>query len=231
MKGPAVLQHATRDRIYAHIRENPGVHYRGLLKQLDLPNGTLVHHLHTLERERLVRRARHGLHLRFFPSGMPPPPAPAPTPWAVPAGAMPPAGGQVSVAGFAPSEKQVAVLEHVRAHPGCSQVEVAEALGMSRQALHYHVRALVSHGLLDVSTQGRLSRLQIAAGTGPMPTPAPGSMPPAGQSPVRDVAAAASAARVPAPTCGSCGALRPAASGVDGPALACPRCGAMAGAA
>jgi predicted transcriptional regulator len=148
MSGPAVLEQATRERIYGHIQAKPGVHYRSLLRDLAMANGTLAHHLRALERERLIRLERRGLKLRFYPAGLPPAEA-APDPEAEPL--LP---------------KQAALLEFVRANPGTSQARVATALGVSRQALHYHVHGLAERGLLAIEHHGRSTRLSLAQGTG-----------------------------------------------------------------
>ncbi|MGQ0536657.1 MAG: MarR family transcriptional regulator [Methanobacteriota archaeon] len=137
MSGPQVLEHATRDRIYTTIKTRPGIHYRALMSDLAIANGTLVHHLHTLEREHFIRRSRHGLHLRFYPVG------------------------PVVVEAEALSPKHLALLEFVRSRPGTTQVDVATALGTSRQALHYHVHGLAGRGLLSVTTMGRITRLMV----------------------------------------------------------------------
>ena len=47
------------------------------------------------------------------------------------------------------------VLDEIRAHPGRAQAEVAQALGLSRQALHYHVKKLEQSGLVVKVTRGR----------------------------------------------------------------------------
>ncbi|MBW3582597.1 MAG: MarR family transcriptional regulator [Euryarchaeota archaeon] len=47
------------------------------------------------------------------------------------------------------SDKQRQVLEHVAAHPGCTQAELREALGVTKPTISHHVQGLVDHRLLD----------------------------------------------------------------------------------
>lgn len=57
------------------------------------------------------------------------------------------------VPGLRPMER--AVLDAVVARPGRAQAELAAALGMSRQAVHYHVKKLVEAGLVVKVMRGR----------------------------------------------------------------------------
>lgn len=143
MAGPAVLEHETRERIYGHIRGKPGVHYRSLLRDLDLSNGTLVHHLRTLEREKLIRRQRQRLRVQFYAAGAEP--RPQGLPLAEPL-----------------TQSQATVLTHILANPGCTQSEAARALGISRQAVHQHVQDFRERGWIAATEHGRTTRLRAA---------------------------------------------------------------------
>jgi len=63
------LDHFTRGRIYQFIKDNPGVHYSRLRKELDLNNGVLSYHLHTLQRVELIKSSRSGIRKLFFITG------------------------------------------------------------------------------------------------------------------------------------------------------------------
>jgi predicted transcriptional regulator len=135
--GPAVLSNKTREQIYLHIQEKPGSYYRAILRDLDLAHGTLSHHLYRLERERLIRRQRHGLRLRFFPTSTGVPKSRPVSPW------------------------QMRVLETVRGQPQISQSELARILGLTRQALHYHIDQLRRSSLIGVTAMGRETHLAV----------------------------------------------------------------------
>lgn len=138
INGPAVLNNKTREQIYLHIQARPGAYFRSIKRELSLNDGTLTHHLYTLERENLIRRHREGLRLRFFPSTMGAIRTRALNPW------------------------QLRVLEAVRAKPGITQTELATQLGISRQAAHYHVDNLRRGSLLGVALVGRETRLAVS---------------------------------------------------------------------
>jgi predicted transcriptional regulator len=141
MAGPRVLEHATREKIFGHIRSKPGVHYRSLLREMDVSNGTLVHHLRTLEREKLIRRQRQRLRVQFYAAGA------EPRPPALPLAEL-----------LTPS--QATLLEYVLAHPGCTQSDVARALEVSRQAVHQQVKDLRQRGWILATEHGRATRLR-----------------------------------------------------------------------
>lgn len=44
----------TRRRIYQHIQDAPGLHFRALQRELDMPLGTLEYNLYQMEKEGLV---------------------------------------------------------------------------------------------------------------------------------------------------------------------------------
>lgn len=136
--GPAVLNNKTREQIYLHIQNRPGAYFRSMKRELQLNDGTLTHHLHKLERENLIRRQREGLRLRFFATSI------------------------GSLGTRALNTWQSRLLDLVHAKPGISQTEVAQHLGMSRQALHYHVDLLRQAALIGVALVGRETRLAIS---------------------------------------------------------------------
>lgn len=54
-----------------------------------------------------------------------------------------------------PSATERRILEEIRARPGRAQSDIAESLGLSRQALHYHVKKLEKEGLVAKVVRGR----------------------------------------------------------------------------
>lgn len=55
------------------------------------------------------------------------------------------------------------ILEDIRSHVGTPQRAVAERLGMTRQALHYHVKKLEARGLVHKVVEGRETRCSVPA--------------------------------------------------------------------
>lgn len=85
-------------------------------------------------------------------------------PHAPAAGSTPAPEPPRQVGPLTPVERRV--LEDVDAHPGTAQAAIAERLGMTRQALHYHVKKLEARGLLRKDAHGRETRCTLAPGVG-----------------------------------------------------------------
>lgn len=139
IRGNAALDNRRREQLFLLVEGRPGILFRDLGELAGVHGGVLVHHLSTLEREGLVLRQRVGTRLHFYPAGT----APAPV--------------------LQLPQIQGRLLSLVRKGP-VSQAEAARQLGVSRQALHYHVNALHDLGLLTWKRQGREAPLSLAEG-------------------------------------------------------------------
>ncbi len=126
-----VLDHSTREAIFNYISANPGEHLRQLAASTSLPTGTLIHHLTTLEREEYVKSIRDGVFKRFYPYG-----------------------SHLDATANKLGQPQRDVLAHLKQEPGASPAQLAKALDMSRQRIHYHLRNLVAEGLIKLERDG-----------------------------------------------------------------------------
>lgn len=147
LRGNQVLEHRRRERLYLLVEGRPGMSFGDLGEAAGMREGVLAHHLATLEREGLVRRQRLGTRLAFY------------------AAQSPTAARQVPAL-------QARLLALVRRGP-VSQAEAARQLGVTRQALHYHVKALHALGLLEVAREGRETPLALARGAASRLWPCP----------------------------------------------------------
>ncbi len=118
LKRKEILNHEARDVIIGYIKENPGEHFNSLKSKLDFRNGTLAHHLHILERERVIKSVRYGKYRRFFPMGM-----------------------MVSRKAY-PTELEQEILEVVRERPGINQKTIAKKVRKSKSTVNYHIDKL-----------------------------------------------------------------------------------------
>ena len=123
-----VLENETRGDIYRLIAHSPGMDLLSIKNALGLSNGVLAHHIHTLERERYLRSVRDGRYRRFFVSGT-----------------------KVELANSMEQE----ILKEVEACPSINQCQIAKNLGISRQALNYHIRKLIRNGSIVTERVGR----------------------------------------------------------------------------
>jgi uncharacterized repeat protein (TIGR01451 family) len=113
-----VMDHEARGMIIGYIKENPGEHFNSLKSKLDFRNGTLAHHLHILERERVIKSVRYGKYRRFFPIGM-----------------------MVSRKAY-PTELEQEILDVVKNRPGINQKTIAKKVGRSKSTVNYHIDIL-----------------------------------------------------------------------------------------
>lgn len=131
IKRENMLKNAVRKRIFDYIIENPGMHYRGILKELDLPMGVLTYHLNRLEKAQYIRSRQDGMYRRFYTKG--------------PRTEM----------RFFLSDIQESILSVIKENQGISQSKIAEKIQVSRKVVNYHVNILDQAGLIFVESHGR----------------------------------------------------------------------------
>jgi len=132
-----VLDHFVRGQIFGYIRANPGEHYNAIKAALHLTNGSLAHHLKTLEREDFVKSRRFGLYRRFYPRDFRIPESDA----------------------FVLNDIQRTVLRIVHGQPGLSQKELSMLLGLTPPTVNYHINLLAANGYVRVLHAGRKTQL------------------------------------------------------------------------
>ncbi len=123
-----VLENETRGNIYHLIARQPGMDLLSIKNALGLTNGVLAHHIHTLEREKYLRSIRDGRYRRFFI-----------------------AGTKVELV----NSVEKLILWEIQSHSSINQSQIAKNIGLSRQALNYHIKKLVTHGSIITEKMGR----------------------------------------------------------------------------
>ena len=139
LKKEDTLRHEVRSRVYKHITQHPGDSYASILHALDLKNGTLVHHLRTLERERYVKSKKDGKFKRFYP-------------WGTKVGERDP---------NYLTDIQMKIIEIIKGSPGVSQANIANSLHKSRQSINYQIKVLTEAGLINVIKHGITTRCHM----------------------------------------------------------------------
>src|SRR5581483_4006073 len=134
-----VFQNEVRERIFQAIRANPGASASDLAHAAGVAWGTTIYHLDVLEQTRMVTSLREGRHRRYFENG----------------------------AQLAATKETVAILcnpvtaqvaQRVKATPGLTQKDLAQATGLTPQALHWHLVRLVRSGVVRKQREGRVVR-------------------------------------------------------------------------
>ncbi len=126
-----LLKHAVRKRIHEYVKENPGAHYRAILDDLELSMGVLTYHLNRLEKGEYLRSRQDGMYRRFFVTG------------------------RKTEVKFFLSEIQESIMATIRANQGISQSKIAEAIGVTRKVVNYHIKILDQAGLIYMEERGR----------------------------------------------------------------------------
>lgn len=136
---PQVLEHDLRERIHQLIQEAPGITLADLARRTGAPNGMLYHHLHTLERHRYVTSRREAASRRFYPTGA-----------RLPVTVTDP---------LTPMERRI--LDLLATGPA-TQPDLAHRLGVSRQAINRHVKALERKGFVTAEERAGVRVLAAA---------------------------------------------------------------------
>ncbi|HEV8594662.1 MAG TPA: MarR family transcriptional regulator [Thermoplasmata archaeon] len=136
LKKEEVLDHFVRGQIYGYIAAHPGEHYNSLKDALKVTNGTLAHHLHTLEIQGFVKSLRDGIYKRFYPVEM-----------SIPRDK-----------GIRLSDLQEHMLVLIRNDGGPTQQDIADRLCVSQQTVSYNLRHLSREGLIRMEKLGRTKR-------------------------------------------------------------------------
>ena len=126
-----VLEHRTRDDIYSFIKLNPGANFTKIKDEFQLTNGTLLHHLKTLDREHFIKSCRTGLYRRFYPWGMR-------------------IQMEKTLVGV-----QKTIFKLIRRNEGICQTDIAREMETSRQNINHHIKALEEMKLISLKKIGR----------------------------------------------------------------------------
>ncbi len=119
LKEDDLLKQKNRKKIYDHIMDNPGDHFREIQRAVDLEVGTLSHHLNILEKEQLIVSEQDGNNRLFWVAGV-----------------------KRDTGKIRLSRIQENILKEIQKEPGITQVQIAKKIGVSRKVVFYHVKFL-----------------------------------------------------------------------------------------
>jgi DNA-binding MarR family transcriptional regulator len=131
IKRHKLLQHQRRELIFNYVKENPGEHFRGIQKALNLEVGVLAHHINKLEREEFVKSRQDGKYRRFYPMD-----------------------AKINIR-LILSEIQERILSWIKKNPGASGSTIATNLGVDRKLVNYHVNVLEKGGFIYTEPRGK----------------------------------------------------------------------------
>lgn len=123
IKKEKVLEHQYRLLLYQIVSSNPGVSFNQLKEMTALKNGTLQHHLATLEREHYIKSKKDGKKRRFYLNGK-------------------------KVSPLSSTQQQI--IDYIKQKPDITQSEIATLMKMSRQNIHYHIKKMEKEHILKM---------------------------------------------------------------------------------
>jgi DNA-binding MarR family transcriptional regulator len=141
-----LLEHPMRSNIFDVIKTHPGIHASQLARELDVGWGTITHHLDKLSRAQIVTTRRVNNQKCFFEQG-----------------------GEISrqdmaIASALKGDTASGITDFVQHHPMTSQKNMAEALTISPALASFHVKKLVTLGVLEKVRHGKETLLTTSDG-------------------------------------------------------------------
>lgn len=124
-----LLEQPMRRRLVDLIASRPGIHASELCREAGEPWGTVQYHLSLLHKGDLVHAVEAGRERRFFPSGMDP--------------------ARARLLALMNQGRRPEVAQYIRDHPGTRQVDVCDALDVSRKTFRHSVQPLVAENLIQ----------------------------------------------------------------------------------
>ena len=123
-----LLDQPMRRRLVDLIASRPGIHASELCREAGEPWGTVQYHLSLLHKGELVQAVEAGRERRFFPNGIEP--------------------GRARLLALMNQGRRPEVAQFIRANPGVRQVDVCEALDLSRKTFRHSVQPLVAENVI-----------------------------------------------------------------------------------
>ncbi len=128
-----VMNHETRQSIYGYIEDHPGKHYRAMARDLDLPRGTLSHHLKVLVREDKVKWTKESGYKHYYPRDQTP--------------------RVTNKTILTPMQEQI--FKIIKRKPARTYRDLARIVGCTPENTIYHVNNLRDKGLVYGEKEGR----------------------------------------------------------------------------
>lgn len=150
--GDEILEHPGRAEVYERVKAFPGVNFVQLSDQVEFGTSTLNYHLRVLERNGFVISVRDGRYLRFFDrkSG------------------HYSSGKKLAVSALR-NTTTAAIAQHIRAHPGVAQCDLATAFGVTASTVTWHINRLAGAGLVEKSRDAHRTRYFLGDGWASLP--------------------------------------------------------------
>jgi predicted transcriptional regulator len=153
--GAHLLEQPMRRRLLALIQTHPGIHASELCREAGEPWGTVQYHLSLLHKGAMVTAIDSGRERRFFPSETDP--------------------AKARLLALLTQGRRPEIANFIRANPGARQVDVCDALGISRKTFRNSVIPMMQEGLVAEKRGLQSNRYFPLAGLDPLLQEFPGA--------------------------------------------------------
>jgi predicted transcriptional regulator len=150
-----LLEQPMRRRLLSLIETHPGIHASELCREAGEPWGTVQYHLSLLHKGAMVTAIDSGRERRFFPSETDP--------------------AKARLLALLTQGRRPEIANFIRANPGARQVDVCDALGISRKTFRNSVIPMMQEGLVAEKRGLQSNRYFPLAGLDPLLSEFPGA--------------------------------------------------------
>jgi len=138
-----ILEQDTRNGIYQLITANPGISFPALKERLCLSRGTLTYHLLLLSgQHKIVIHKKNGRTSCFENNGRY-------------------NGTEQKILSHLANEQDKRILDHLISSPGSTRQDLERVLGVSGPTVSWHMKRLLSDGILSLRKEGKYSRYSL----------------------------------------------------------------------
>jgi predicted transcriptional regulator len=133
-----IMDNITRKRIYDTIKETQGIHFRDLMKKVEIKQGVLGYHLNILEEEGYIKSIQRGNKRCFFTRDD---------------------KGDFKLK---LNMAQQRILNEININPGISLKDLAKVTSKTPTLVYYHTSILMDAGLIEKEREGRGSHFFVS---------------------------------------------------------------------
>jgi predicted transcriptional regulator len=132
----------TRSKIHDYIKQNPGVHFRGISKKLGLAMGQIQHHLSVLENAGKIKSRKINFRRHYYPAE------------------ILDEEHEVILA-FLTNETVRDILLFLIEHPDSTQIEIANFKGFATPTINWHMSRLIEASIVTSRKDGKTIKYSI----------------------------------------------------------------------
>jgi DNA-binding MarR family transcriptional regulator len=127
-----IFRNVLRKVIHKTIEDNPGIHFRKLMRDLSLKPGTLSYHINILEKKGHIKSIQKGIYRCFYLTNI---------------------KSDFKIVLSALSQN---VLHTINEHPGITLSELSSSVGKNKMLLNYHTHKLEDAGMIVKRKKGKI---------------------------------------------------------------------------